>query len=599
MTSQNEKSPAPEIASEAVNQQPGKEADQTEVVPTAEGILGARAAGGNGTSSKVSRDDAQTYRLTEFDVLLDGYQEALQDGPHKERVAARLALRNAFLIAMQGVPVEQHEAPPAGAHALWKTGAPPTADGKHNEYIVAVRRAHDKRRVFVFAASYANNYDDELRDRDGKEFIADGWYDIGEDPSGEFNTLFTPTLGENDEVLGWQELPKWIDPAAAQSEPPVADDREAMVRARESVFDWQGEHELTLTVGAINDLARLLVDARASSPPVPAAELEAFEVWWNEPEGFGLRAERFDTPDAAARAAWNERATRASSPNAAGAEGAIELPHWFEMFLTNVCEIPDRNSPEGEPDAIVATLEELRNCALNAIEQCISYAAPAQAPQGVRAWETDDGRVISNEQKQQALRDGGASASSVRPYAYALGRIASAQASEPVAIPAGYALVPIEPTEEMVTAGIAKGDSEFYGDALVRAEVRSDYQAMITAAPPFVRYQILTEEGGWLDVPQAYYERFKSDTTLTRAIAAAPPPPAPASALVGLTDELRAVMQDAARSLSVRADELKESNTSIDGEWCDAEEKAAYDAEVGLVERLRALLEGAKHADQA
>ncbi|KVR83065.1 hypothetical protein [Burkholderia vietnamiensis] len=65
---------------------------------------------------------------------------------------------------------------------------------------------------------------------------------------------------------------------------------------------------------------------------------------------------------------------------------------------------------------------------------------------------------------------------------------------------------------------------------------------------------------------------------------------APASAPVGLTDELRAVMQDAARSLSVRADELKESNTSIDGKWCDADEKAAYDAEVRLVERLRALL---------
>jgi len=44
------------------------------------------------------------------------------------------------------------------------------------------------------------------------------------------------------------------------------------------------------------------------------------------------------------------------------------LPQWFETFLTNVCEIPDRNSPEGEPDAIVATLDELRASALNAIE---------------------------------------------------------------------------------------------------------------------------------------------------------------------------------------------------------------------------------------
>lgn len=34
----------------------------------------------------------------------------------------------------------------------------------------------------------------------------------------------------------------------------------------------------------------------------------------------------------------------------------------------------------------------------------------------VRAWETDDGRVISANQKATALRDGGASASSVKPY---------------------------------------------------------------------------------------------------------------------------------------------------------------------------------------
>jgi len=121
---------------------------------------------------------------------------------------------------------------------------------------------------------------------------------------------------------------------------------------------------------------------------------------------------------------------------------------------------------------------------------------------------------------------------------------ADAQAVEAVVIPVGYALVPIEPTDEMITAGIAKGDSEFYGDALVRAEVRSDYQAMIAAATPLVRYQILTEEGEWLDVPQAYYERFKSDATLTRAIAAAPQPPAPASAPVGLTDVLRQAREE-------------------------------------------------------
>lgn len=61
--------------------------------------------------------------------------------------------------------------------------------------------------------------------------------------------------------------------------------------------------------------------------------------------------------------------------------------------------------------------------------------SPAMAIGPVRAWETDDGRVISDEQKQGALRDGGASASSVRPYSIALGRIGAvpAMAAEAVA----------------------------------------------------------------------------------------------------------------------------------------------------------------------
>ncbi|WP_249207064.1 hypothetical protein [Burkholderia cenocepacia] len=213
-----------------------------------------------------------------------------------------------------------------------------------------------------------------------------------------------------------------------------------------------------------------------------------------------------------------------------------ELPHWFEMFLTNVCEISDRNSPDGEPDAIVATLEELRNCALNAIEQCISYAAPARSAENVRAWETDDGRVITDLQKQQALHDGGASASSVQPYAHALYRRVPAHATAPAI------------------------------------------------------YQILTEEGAWLDTTREYYDRTKSDPALARVVYSAPQPTAQAVGRAGLTDEQRAVMQDAVRSISLRADELKESNTALDGTWCDADEKAAYEAEARLIERLHALL---------
>ncbi|WP_208452170.1 hypothetical protein [Burkholderia gladioli] len=63
-------------------------------------------------------------------------------------------------------------------------------------------------------------------------------------------------------------------------------------------------------------------------------------------------------------AAWVAKRAAVSPATASG------LPSWFDTFLTNVCEIPDRNSPVGEPDAIIATLDELKNCALNAIEEC-------------------------------------------------------------------------------------------------------------------------------------------------------------------------------------------------------------------------------------
>lgn len=46
------------------------------------------------------------------------------------------------------------------------------------------------------------------------------------------------------------------------------------------------------------------------------------------------------------------------------------LPRWWQDFIQNVCEIPDRNSPEDEPEAMVATAQELEFCALRAIESC-------------------------------------------------------------------------------------------------------------------------------------------------------------------------------------------------------------------------------------
>lgn len=40
-----------------------------------------------------------------------------------------------------------------------------------------------------------------------------------------------------------------------------------------------------------------------------------------------------------------------------------KLPSWWGAFLLLVSELPDRNSPEDAPDALLATTEELTTCA--------------------------------------------------------------------------------------------------------------------------------------------------------------------------------------------------------------------------------------------
>ncbi|WP_127462310.1 hypothetical protein [Burkholderia thailandensis] len=132
-------------------------------------------------------------------------------------------------------------------------------------------------------------------------------------------------------------------------------------------------------------------------------------------------------------------------------------------------------------------------------------------------------------------------------------------------------------------------------------------------------------------MPQAYYERFKSDATLTRVVnlmqptaahdessiekhfddygfylhgfeeedreaffqaalaLAAAPQPAQADARVGLTAAARATIMDACQSISQNADGVK-AGCAIGDEWPDAEDKAFYDAELQLLARLVALL---------
>lgn len=67
-------------------------------------------------------------------------------------------------------------------------------------------------------------------------------------------------------------------------------------------------------------------------------------------------------------------------------------------------------------------------------ERALSQQPEARGGGEVAAWETEDGRVISARQKTTALRDGGASASSVAPYTTPLYR--TAPQSAPVGVEA-------------------------------------------------------------------------------------------------------------------------------------------------------------------
>lgn len=107
--------------------------------------------------------------------------------------------------------------------------------------------------------------------------------------------------------------------------------------------------------------------------------------------------------------------------------------------------------------------------------------------------------------------------------------------------------------------------------------------------------QQLSTEIGELKAKLVSYEREREDqirylAAQSEEIADLKQQLAHADARVGLTAEARATIMDACQSISRRADETKESNTSADGTWCDADEKAFYYAELSLLERLVSLL---------
>ncbi|WP_069351810.1 hypothetical protein [Burkholderia cenocepacia] len=233
---------------------------------------------------------------------------------------------------------------------------------------------------------------------------------------------------------------------------------------------------LTAAKDRIRWLSRALEAARASSANAPADERAAFDTracaeslnsmitdwvenclrmkldWHGMTDVIEKRIARF--------------AARASSPNAAGAEGATDLARIYDVFGI------------GEKERTIGTLlmnihnVKRRSDCLSGIEQLFTYEVPDDDEPG--------------EMREECNLNWGEDR-------------------------AEY----VETFKEVLPYFIAR---------------HPEYSAPAQAAKPVTIYQIRTEEGAWLDVPQQVYERTKSDPALTRAVYTSPPPPAPASA---------------------------------------------------------------------
>lgn len=247
--------------------------------------------------------------------------------------------------------------------------------------------------------------------------------------------------------------------------------------------------------GYLNPLRDWQKAGRPGAPATPATADERAEcIAWANANGFPKYHESMC-------AAWEERARRAAASPAADdrkytqadmerygravadarekrttaaaqpaqASAAAVIPEGWKLVPTEptmemqiAARRADKEYQErmGLPDYIGVGGYDHYVAMLHAAPQPAQADAPAEAREPI-AWVTDDDRAITAAQKQRALADGGATASSVRPYSipcYAVSAPADA----------GEGREPIGPHDLSTTAGGRSYVAEFFAKRLRR-----------------------------------------------------------------------------------------------------------------------------------
>lgn len=156
--------------------------------------------------------------------------------------------------------------------------------------------------------------------------------------------------------------------------------------------DFSTLFELTRKMNVLRDLTQR---------PAAQTEREAFEAW-ARPNGYDLRRNdvlgHYSSIDTSR--AWDGfRAGRASLPAPQQATSHVETD-WISNVIRDVSELPDRSSPDDEPDMMLVTAAELRSILeTHAPQQAtperhLTVTTNQQGEAVMVSWQDDEHRIL-------------------------------------------------------------------------------------------------------------------------------------------------------------------------------------------------------------